>query len=154
MIAARLIRKKAAAVPEVRWSKQFLDECGKVVEGSTLDMIKKQQTADGGRLKMNAPSTRARKRRLGRPRLSLVDEKHRFVKGARQSWKIVRYLPRNTGIVVAAANAELAKLVKYVVGMGYTGWLGLSKNAGGAIKAAMRKDVKRMFREARSRGGK
>jgi len=148
MLTVKLIRKRAINMPEFRWSREFWDRCGKVVEGSTLDMIRSQTTMDGSRIKQNAPSTRERKRKKGRPRLSLVDEKHRFVKGGGQSWKIIRYLPRNTGIVVAAANAELRKLVRYVVGMGYTGWLGLSSKSEKAIRALIREEVRRQFRAA------
>lgn len=148
MITFTIVRKRAVKMPEFRWSRDFWNKVGKVVEGSTLDMIRKQTTMDGSRIKTNAPSTRERKRRAGRPLLSLVDKEHRFVRGGQQSWKIIRYLPRNTGIAVAAATRELAELVHHVVEMGYTGWLGLSQSAVGAVRALIREEMRRMFREA------
>ena len=68
----RVVRKRKAVLPKTFIDEKTFEDIGKAVEGAILDNIRKQQRADGGRLKTNAPSTRERKRRLGRRQLSLA----------------------------------------------------------------------------------
>lgn len=156
MFELKLERSVAAGIPEIKWTKKFWDKTARVVEGSTLENIASQKTRKGGHLKKNATSTRLRKADAGRRQMSLVDEEHRFVKGKRQSWKILKYLPKGKGIVVGGATAELRKLVGYVTKLGYVGWLGLAPDGVAAVRALMRKEVKDMFRRAKNkaRGGR
>lgn len=151
MISVKLVPKRHVRMPELRWSREFWGKVGKVAEGAALDNLRQQRTTDGGRLKANAPKTRERKRKEGKPLLSLVDEEHRFVRGNRQSWKILRYLPRNTGVVVGAATDELKKLVRYTAKMGYVGYLGLSTQQLKAVRALIRQEFRAMFRTAAGR---
>ena len=144
----RLERKSRARPAVLTFDKAFWDDVAKVYEGAILSNILRQQQANGERLKINAPSTRARKQRLGRPLLSLVDNLHRFVKGMRQSWTLLRYLPGG-GIVIGPANDELRRLSREVQAKGYTGWMGLGRDGRAAMKALLRKKLVDLVRRGR-----
>ncbi|HJW76567.1 MAG TPA: hypothetical protein VJ787_13035 [Thermoleophilia bacterium] len=132
-------------------SKEFWRDVGAVTIMSIIDNIERQRQASGSALKRNAPSTLERKRKQGRGQRALVDAKHRFVQRGQGSWKIAKYLPRGSGIIIDAATAELRELVGHVRETGYTGWEGLSKDAWGAVLAAMREEIKRALRRAGGR---
>lgn len=154
MIGIEFERQRVIGTPDLKWSDKFWLEVAKVAEASTLESIRNQKQRDGSKLKVNAKSTRDRKRRKGRPLLSLVDEKHRFTKGGQNSWDIIKFLPGNTGIVIAGATVELRKLVEYVTEKGYIGWLGLHTAGVRAVRALMRREVKRQFRKAAKKGSR
>jgi hypothetical protein len=154
MIKLKIERTRVYATPpKLRFPKSFWDKVARVAEGSTLENIRMQKQRSGAGLKRNAPSTRERKRKKGRPQLSLVDEKHRFVKGGRRSWTILKYLPDGIGIEIGGATDALRRLVGYAVDRGYVGWLGLSADGVAAVSALIRKEIKAQFRKAQ-KGGK
>lgn len=147
MLRLTVTRRIRAKLPHLTgFSREFWDDAGKIVIGGVLDNIAKQKTAEGGPLKVNAPSTRDRKRRQGKPLLSLVDELHRLVRAA--SWTIVRFLPRGSGIVVGAATAQVGALMRHVQEAGYQGWFGVSKAARAALKARLRLELQRLVGRA------
>lgn len=151
MAKLRLIRTKKAKIPRLHMnglSDRFWEEVGKIVEGSILDNLRSQTAADGGPIKKNADSTRAQKLRKGTGLRSLIDEQHRFVQGSGGSWKVTKKRSDGLGITVGPSTAELKKLVQYVARLGYTGYLGVSKEGVSAIKAALRNEIRRQFRKA------
>lgn len=148
MAAFKIIRKRKAVLPKELVDKETMKTVGQLVEASILENIQKQRTITGGRLKINAPKTRERKRAKGRRQLSLVDEKHRFVKGAGGSWA-----QRVTGkaVIVTPATPELKALSRWVQLKGYIDWFGVNKIAKEAIRKLMRESIKKQFRKAASR---
>lgn len=129
--------------------KEFWAQAGKVAAGGILDNIMRQQQASGARLKINAPSTREAKRAKGRPNMSLIDEKHRFVRG--NSWGVKHFLANSEGVIVGPLNSELAQLVRYAAQKGYTGYIGLSAKTRAAIGALLRQWLQRIIRQASRR---
>lgn len=115
--------------------KSVLDQCLTVAELAILENITGQKQVDGTKLKRNARSTQERKKMLGRQLKSLIDEKHRFVKGQQKSWKhVIKGAMKGGGfdkfsIGIFPANAELVWLNEEVQGKGYTGWFGVNKRA-------------------------
>lgn len=156
-IRIRVTRRRRAQLPLIRSiPRPVLDEIGQVAAGAIIDNVLQQRQADGTRLKTNAPSTRERKRREGKPLLSLVDELHRFIQKGVGSWGIVRYLPAGRGIVVGAMTEELRRLVRYVGAAGYTGFIGLRPKHRAAIGAVIRRWLSSLMRTSGgvgSRGG-
>lgn len=152
-VKVKIYSSSKITLPDVFLDEKAYDQIGKVAEASILDNIRRQQQADGSALKINAPSTRERKRRAGRPVLSLVDRLHRFVKGNQRSWKVRKTTKRGrvNGIEVVPATSELKKLVRYVQEKGYVGWFGINKDAVAAIKEAVRESIRRQFKKARRR---
>ncbi len=147
-----VILKKRVNFPTGGWfDDKFLNDVGKLIEASILENIKTQTQADGSGLQRNKPSTSAKKRAMGRRLLSLVDEKHRFVKGQGQSWK--HETSKAKGMVtVRPATDELRELVKSVQigGNGrnkYRGWFGINKKAAAAIRQKAREMIKRLMKK-------
>lgn len=129
--------------------RSFWDRTGAIVAAGIVDNILAQKQASGEALKKNAPSTRDRKAREGKPQLSLVDALHRFIKGSGASWKVLRYLPRGRGIIVGPATLELSRIIRYVGEKGYVGYVGISAKTAAALKALLRGELRAMFRRAR-----
>lgn len=152
MIRIKVLRKNAMKFPGLKLNATDLQKAGKVVEGSILDNIRRQQQTDGSTLKENAYSTRERKRKAGRPTLSLVDKLHRFVQGNGASWKSTVAESRNA-VVVTPATAELAELSRNLQRRGYTGWFGLNASGVEAIKAIIRNAIRRAFARSKRGGG-
>lgn len=115
-------------------------EMAKVVMGGLIDNILKKQQADGSPLKTNSQRTLARKRREGKPGLSLVDEEHRFIASTPYA-----YRTRVNGIEVYPRTAELVDLIKKTWKRGYVGWFGLSAKTVLGIKGVLKKMIKRIF---------
>jgi len=124
--------------------RRFLVGIAEICEDSILNNIAKQKSPDGSRLKKNAPSTRARKRRKGRPQLSLVDAEHRLVKGNFRSWKPLRLTP--TEVVVGPATLEVARLTKWTTRMGYD-FVGLSKKYVTKMRALFKEEIIRLIKK-------
>lgn len=144
----RFRRTVRAKFPALRLDPSLLKEIAKLGEASILSNIRRQQQADGAALKANAPQTRERKRKKRRLQLSLVDSKHRFVRGKSGSWTAQIHARTSTVILQAATN-ELRNLSEYVQRMGYVGWLGINKQARAAMRASLRKWIVAKFRGAR-----
>lgn len=121
--------------------KEMMFRIGRVVEGSILDNVKSQTTADGGAIKRNAPSTRERKRKLGLPQLSLIFKNRRFGKGKQQTFSITATATR----VAVRPHAEHMRLVGWLHEMGYTGWIGISAKGSAAIRLLLRQWIVRRF---------
>jgi hypothetical protein len=150
MITMRVIRKTTLKNVPLKLDGDVLDKIGKVVAGSILDNIRSQQTVDGGQLKANAPSTRAAKRAMGLPPLSLVFKQHRFVKGNSASW--AHAVDAGDGrVTIRPANQELANISRSLQQRGYVGFFGISLRAREAVRAAVRKWIRERFRAMRAR---
>lgn len=126
--------------------KEFWKQVADTVEAGILDNIVKQKQADGSMIKTNARSTLMHKIALRRGTRSLVDEKHRFVKGRGRSWKAIRYLANGAGVVVGPATQELRELSRYVQQKGYTGWMGISATTRAALKELWRLAMVRLVK--------
>lgn len=148
MIKFQFKRVQRAKLPELRLPVDVLEDFGELGEASILDNIKKQQQADGGALKENAPITKKRKRKKRRPLLSLVDRLHRFVRVRGQSWAHEIHV-RSSTVKIRAATQELRNIAEYVQRMGYTGWFGINERARAAMRARLRKWIREEFKKAR-----
>lgn len=135
-----IVIKKKYELGDIRFAPKELEQFCKVIEGSILDNIQKQKQANGQQLKKNARSTQIRKRLAGRRPLSLVDEKHRFVKGNKQSWA-TEVVNGGKSILVRPATGELKSLMLSVQQMGYVGWFGVSERG----KLLMRNLLKKLI---------
>ena len=144
MLKLKIQREVVADIPAIKLDKPFWRRVGLIVEASLLDNIRKQQQADGKKLKTNAAATRESKRRRRLPLLSLVDAKHRFVKGRGASWRITEFLAN--GIIVGPATSQLKKLNRRVQNAGYTGWMGLGASGKAALRAMLRKHIRKELR--------
>lgn len=143
MLRMSVTRQVRAKLPTLAgFSPAFWNDVADIVIGGILANIAGQRTADGGRIKVNAPSTRERKRRHGQPLLSLVDLHHRLVRSGDASWTVQRFLPNGTGIVIGPADDMVADISRWVQEAGYTGWIGISAKARAAIKARLRQELK------------
>lgn len=142
----RLTRTRKAQWPKMRPGRALMLEIGKVLEGSILDNIKRQIQVDGTTpIQRNAPLTRKRKQERGRPLLSLVDEKHRFVRGAGASW---RSTATSSSVTVKPATRELRDLSLRVQGGGYEGWFGLSRDGAAVVRKLLQHWIRQQFRSA------
>ena len=144
------IKRKPATIPALKVDAALLEKLGQVGEGSILKNIKSQTQASGAPLKRNAPSTRKRKLKKGRPPLSLVDAFHRFIRGRGRSWALQVDYHGQQG-VLRPATAELAQLVRWVQAMGYTGWFAVSPKAKKLMSAVTQKWIKAQFSKARKK---
>lgn len=149
MVDIKIERVVKAEIPSIKFPKPFWSNVAKIIEGSILDNLRKQQQADGSALKKNARTTLLRKQALGRRLLSLVDKEHRFVKGNAASWKPLKFLG-GKGVEVGPATGELKRLSIFVQKKGYTGWMGLNKEALSALKALARKEIKRILKKKKT----
>lgn len=111
----------------------LLETLGKMMAGGLIDNIQKQRTWRGGALKQNAPSTSERKRKKGRPQMSLVDALHRFIRPGGGSWAI-NVDPAQNDVIIEPATNELRDIVKWVQMKNYVGWFGISKETLKAMK--------------------
>lgn len=140
-----------AKFPAFRLDDATMVQLGELLSLGVVDNILQQKQASGARIRPNAPSTRHRKQRLGRPVLSLIDDpkKHRFIKGGKGSFTYsAKGHSRGTRtIVVEPATGELRKLNRYVQQKGYVGWFGVSRETEAAVRLALRDFIKRTFRE-------
>lgn len=144
-----LIRVKKANLPNFKkLSPKFWTTVAKSVEGSIIQNINEQQQADGSPLKRNSPTTLKIKREADPPRdqKSLIDHFSRFVQTGGGSWTILR--KKRKFITVGAATGELRKLNKSVQRLGFVGWLGINKKGRASIRAKLRREIKRQFKEA------
>jgi len=141
----KLIRVKKAELPTNFLDRATWDKVGKVAAAGVIDNIIKQTQADGQALKKNASSTIKRKRKLALPLLSLVFKDRSLVKGAKQSfiWRIGR-----NSVTIRPATAEAKNRTKWVQQKGFTGWFGISAATKTAIKALIRKSIKKAFSKA------
>ena len=146
MMKVDLVRKRVAVLPKYKFDQRTFEKIGKAVAGGVLVNIASQKQADGQRLKANRPATQQRKRDKGRPALSLVDKKRRFVKGGGGSWK---YKATSSSVVVFPATNELKALVRWVQLKGYVGWFGISDKARNAIRAILREFIKATNKKAK-----
>jgi hypothetical protein len=149
------LKRIPAQIPALDVPDWFLEKVGKIAEGAILYNIKHQLRADGGTLQQNKKVTRDRKRKLGRPQLSLVDQFHRFTRGRGQSWA-TQVDARRKWVIVEPATRELAKLVEYVQKGGkgrhkYLGWFGLNQHALDAIRTQIRDWIRGEFEKARKK---
>ncbi len=138
--------KRASFPPGLELTRAVLDKIGEVVAAGVTDNVIRQRTVDGGRIKVNALSTRRRKRAEGKPTLSLIDEKRRFIKAGAWAWKIKR-----NGVSIHPASAELRELMVRLQEAGYVGWFGASKKALAMVKQIVKDHIKAKFEEAKKR---
>jgi hypothetical protein len=139
-------KKKPPEFGPIILSKSFWDQVAKLTAGSIIDNVISGKKADGSAIKTNSPGTRARKRKQGKPLLSLVDNEHRFVKDGDASWKLIRYTANGQGVVVGAATGELRELIDSLGAMGYTGYVGISEKLGRAIGELLRKELEQFIK--------
>jgi hypothetical protein len=148
----RMQREKRASFPSVlELDRAVLDKIGQVVAASVTDNVIRQRTVDGGRIKLNAPSTRERKRREGKPALSLIDEQRRFIKPGAWTWRVKR-----NSVTILPSTSELRELMRELQERGYVGWFGASPKALAAVREIVKAYIMRRFEEAKKRreGGK
>ncbi len=143
----RIVRIRRAEIPKGILNTADFKKMGKTVEAGILKNIRTQKQATGAPIKRNAQSTIDRKRAKGRRIMSLVDRLHRFVKGGGASW---RTKATRKGATIEPATSELRNLSRWVQQKGYTGWFDVSKEARAAMRAIMRKAIKREFAKKRS----
>lgn len=134
-----LRRKKRAKLPNLLLGPEFFEQMGKAAVGSFVENVEAQREPGGGAIKSNAPSTRARKRREGKPPMSLVDQQKRFVRAAGY---IVT--PIKNGVRITPKAQDIARAL---VAKGYH-WMGISKDLQAAIRALLRAHIKAAFRRA------
>lgn len=148
-----LVRKHKATMPKTIVDTKTLEDIGRVVEGAIYTNIMQQVQADGSPLKTNAPSTRERKRKLGRPVKSLIDEAHSFIQQRGGSFRSTVNATRGSVTVTATAKSVLHKkgptpfqrLVIWVQEAGYLGWFGINRTARVAIQKLIRDAIKKAF---------
>lgn len=140
MIPKVSARTKKLPNVSVMFPRDFWTEVAKVVEGDILDRIDKQQTPGGSRIKRNAPSTIAQKRKHGRPALSLVDKRKRFVHGNFRSYA-PKYKPGGRGVVVRPATADARRIAMLLLRKGYK-WIGLSAQGRRALRSLLRRHIR------------
>lgn len=122
----QMFSEVTGSMPDFKIGNAGWAKVGQVVEGSIKDNILSQRQIDGDRIKVNAPSTRARKRKKGRPQLSLVDAKKRLISKAGWFSTVI-----TNGVRVSPA---FPNIVRWVQQKGYTGWIGPGKKGVSAIK--------------------
>lgn len=122
-----------------------LEDIGKVIEGGIIDNIMSQKTVSGARIKVNTPTTRELKRKLGLPVLSLIFKNHSFIKGGQGSWKS-KVNERKQSVSVEPANAQLKTVSEALQARGYVGWFGISAKTMSAIRARLRQYLKERFK--------
>ena len=144
------VERISSELPFLKMPRTVTSEIGRIAEGNILDNIRTQRQASGAALKTNAPSTLERKRRLGRPQLSLIDRLKRFIQGNRKSWRYrtVRANVEQPFIEIRPATAELRRLVRFVQEKGYTGWFALSDRGRGAIAELIGKWIRKELQKA------
>lgn len=151
MIKLGVVRKTRITGPvALRFDEPTLADLGKVTAASVLDNIRSQKQADGSALKMNAPSTREAKRRMGLPPLALVFKQHRFVKGNSASWKYI-VDEKGNKVSIKPSNAELANISRHLQEKGYLGWFAVSDKARAAIRARVQKFIRDAIKKATSK---
>jgi hypothetical protein len=148
MAKVELKRVVKAKLPQIKFGAAVWKQIGEIAEGGILDNIMRQRQADGRPIKENAPSTRERKRKEGKPQLSLIDRKKRFIKGGGGSW---RFRVLKNGVVIRPAKAELKRISRWVQQKGYVGWFGLSEKHVEVIRAIFRKEIRKQFKGANGR---
>ena len=144
-----IVRVKRANIPKITLDKKDYEKIGDIVEASILHNIEGQKQVTGSPIKTNAPSTIKAKRKRGVAIIrSLVDRKHRFVKGVKASWGSTA---TSSNVVIKPATHELATISRSVQMMGYTGWFGVSKKAKELIREIVRLRIKKIFQKAKSK---
>lgn len=141
--------KVRAALTRPMLGQAFWENVARVVKGDILQRIDTQQQPQGGRIKRNAPSTLARKRKQGKPPLSLVDQHKRLVSSDSYEHEI---LPGGKGVRIRPRGAERMALARSLVARGYK-WIGLSKKGQRALRALFLDEVKRLIKLSKARGG-
>ena len=138
--------------PGLAPDRDLLTKIGKVIEGNIIDNIARQIQASGAALKRNKPSTSRRKRASGQTWrgivMSLVAQMRRFVQPGGRSWRSV--IDKNS-VAVMPATGELALISGYVQRKGYTGWFGISRKGGAAIRLVVGDWIKGQFKKATRR---
>jgi hypothetical protein len=125
----------------LKLDRKFWENVAHVVVGDNLERIDRQMTPEGGRIKINAPSTLERKRRQGKPEISLVDTATRYIRGGFLSYRPT-FLPGGTGVRVSPVHMRVAR---YLLDRGYR-WFGLGNRGRAAIRALFREEVRRVLR--------
>lgn len=156
---ARRTRVKSIVynAPKIALTKAFAEKIGKLLAAGVVDNILQQRQAKGGSIKVNAPSTRERKQRQGRPTLSLIDDpkKRRLVKGRGRSFASgVMGTSGKYTIKIVPATYEARQIVRYVQDKGYTGWFGVHKDTKAAVIEMIREEVKKKWAAAIAKRGK
>lgn len=140
MIDVTFNRIRVGAPAKIRFGNEDFQRAGEVVAGDVRRNILKQKQADGSPLKRNAPGTLSRKRKKGLPLLSLIAEGRRLVKqGA------FRVTLRKGMAIVRPVHADISRWVQK---MGYTGWLGPSREGRKAVIQVFREAIERARKEA------
>lgn len=120
-----------------RFEDAWMRKVGEVIVADQLDRIDKQQTPTGARLKRNRASTLARKRRQGKPLLSMVDTGRRFAKAAAYRIEVTR-----RGVKVSPGDKAVAR---HLLARGYK-LIGLSKRGRAAVRAMFKIEIKRQVK--------
>lgn len=144
----KLIRTRKPKIPKLRLDRHAWGLVGDIAIGDMLERIDKQQAPDRRKLKRNAKSTRERKRRQGKPILALHDTGKRFHRPEGYKKKFMR---RGRGVVVFPKDRKVAKYVTSMYPEHRTGyrWIGMSKAAWRAVRALIRKELRKQIKKAR-----
>lgn len=147
-MAVRFRRKsRGPTLPPLSFKRRFWTTVAKAMAADQVDRVERQETPGGGRIKRNAQSTLDRKRKQGKPQLSLVDERQSYIQDRFGSYEPV-YLPRDSGVKIRIRSAKMRKVAEYLIAKGYD-WIGISQALDGAIRALFRADIRRQLRERR-----
>ena len=129
--------------------KEFFDDVGKIAVESIHRNIEQQKQADGSQLQENLESTTERKRRLGRPQLSLVDAHKRFI-SKRKGW-VVNATKKGVTVFpssyMGGGKQTLKDLVRWLQTAtrhrpAYTGWFAIDAKGVKAVRDLVRKRIK------------
>jgi hypothetical protein len=114
-IKQHVVRK--GGFPDLRLTNRFWRAAAELARDGIVGNVRAQQQADGNPLKRNAPSTRARKQKLGRAQLSLIDDPSQYRFARKSNYEIV---VRKDSMIV---RPRAQKILRYVQDKGYTGWM-------------------------------
>jgi hypothetical protein len=148
------VRTLTFVPPKIELGKPFVEKIGQIIAAGVVDNILKQRQTGGARIRVNAPSTRERKQRQGRPTLSLIDDpkKRRLVKGRGRSFQSgVMGTRGKYRIKIVPATQETRQIVRYVQDKGYTGWFGVHEYTYNAVVELIRQTVKEKWKKAMAR---
>ena len=135
---------------EINLPRSMYEGVGKLVAAAIVSNIIRQQRADGGAIKQNAPSTLQSKRDRGVRLRSLIDEGERLIRGRGQSFRLetspnqVAVVPSSTARTGRPRSkpASAKQIARWVQEKGYVGWFGVGRQDRAAIKEWLKKEVR------------
>jgi hypothetical protein len=143
-MAVKFRRKRKSSIPPLVFDRPFWTKVAAVLAADQVDRVEKQRSAAGGAIKRNAQSTLDRKQAQGKPPLSLVDEKQRFIQERFGSYEPVFY-EAGRGVKIRVRSEKMRNVARHLIKRGYE-WIGMSRDASKAIRALFRADIRKQLR--------